>query len=158
MSAAGVPIIEGYHGEDQSDGKLQSEAARIGYPVMIKAVRGGGGKVGCVFTKPFCNNTHTWNRNALFASRRECASHSQKQSFTSSWSRLAERPASHSTTTSCWSRSLWRTPGLAGRSGSGLTHDILWCDLECLLLNQTRRGAGVWGPVRRCGVFVRERL
>uniref|UniRef100_A0A672LI09 Methylcrotonoyl-CoA carboxylase subunit alpha, mitochondrial n=1 Tax=Sinocyclocheilus grahami TaxID=75366 RepID=A0A672LI09_SINGR len=44
MSAAGVPIIEGYHGEDQSDGKLQSEAARIGYPVMIKAVRGGGGK------------------------------------------------------------------------------------------------------------------
>ncbi len=59
MSAAGVPIIEGYHEEDQSDAKLQSEAARIGYPVMIKAVRGGGGKVGCVCTKPFYNNTHT---------------------------------------------------------------------------------------------------
>ncbi|KAJ7992868.1 hypothetical protein DPEC_G00266520 [Dallia pectoralis] len=44
MSAAGVPIIEGYHGEDQSNEKLQAEAARIGYPVMIKAVRGGGGK------------------------------------------------------------------------------------------------------------------
>ncbi|XP_048832723.1 methylcrotonoyl-CoA carboxylase subunit alpha, mitochondrial [Brienomyrus brachyistius] len=44
MSAAGVPIIEGYHGEDQSDEKLGKEAARIGYPVMIKAVRGGGGK------------------------------------------------------------------------------------------------------------------
>ncbi|KAL6469527.1 hypothetical protein MHYP_G00230510 [Metynnis hypsauchen] len=44
MSAAGVPIIEGYHGEDQSDERLQAEAARIGYPVMIKAVRGGGGK------------------------------------------------------------------------------------------------------------------
>ncbi|XP_066514649.1 methylcrotonoyl-CoA carboxylase subunit alpha, mitochondrial-like, partial [Hoplias malabaricus] len=44
MSAAGVPIIEGYHGEDQSDERLQTEAARIGYPVMIKAVRGGGGK------------------------------------------------------------------------------------------------------------------
>ncbi|MBN3310521.1 MCCA carboxylase, partial [Amia calva] len=44
MSVAGVPIIEGYHGEDQSDEKLQAEAARIGYPVMIKAVRGGGGK------------------------------------------------------------------------------------------------------------------
>lgn len=44
MSAAGVPIIEGYHGEDQSDARLQAEAARIGYPVMIKAVRGGGGK------------------------------------------------------------------------------------------------------------------
>ncbi|KAG9351168.1 hypothetical protein JZ751_025058 [Albula glossodonta] len=37
MSAAGVPIIEGYHGEDQSDERLQAEAARIGYPVMIKA-------------------------------------------------------------------------------------------------------------------------
>lgn len=45
MSAAGVPIIEGYHGEDQSASKLKQEAAKIGYPVMIKAVRGGGGKV-----------------------------------------------------------------------------------------------------------------
>uniref|UniRef100_A0A7N8Y9X7 Methylcrotonyl-CoA carboxylase subunit n=1 Tax=Mastacembelus armatus TaxID=205130 RepID=A0A7N8Y9X7_9TELE len=44
MSAAGVPIIGGYHGEDQSNDRLQTEAARIGYPVMIKAVRGGGGK------------------------------------------------------------------------------------------------------------------
>uniref|UniRef100_A0A3B5A2T1 Methylcrotonoyl-CoA carboxylase subunit alpha, mitochondrial n=1 Tax=Stegastes partitus TaxID=144197 RepID=A0A3B5A2T1_9TELE len=44
MSAAGVPIIGGYHGEDQSNDRLQAEAARIGYPVMIKAVRGGGGK------------------------------------------------------------------------------------------------------------------
>ena len=40
-----MPIIEGYHGEDQSDTKLKEEAARIGYPVMLKAVRGGGGKV-----------------------------------------------------------------------------------------------------------------
>uniref|UniRef100_A0A8C4HP58 Methylcrotonoyl-CoA carboxylase subunit alpha, mitochondrial n=1 Tax=Dicentrarchus labrax TaxID=13489 RepID=A0A8C4HP58_DICLA len=44
MSAAGVPIIGGYHGEDQSNERLQAEAAKIGYPVMIKAVRGGGGK------------------------------------------------------------------------------------------------------------------
>ncbi|XP_077344021.1 methylcrotonoyl-CoA carboxylase subunit alpha, mitochondrial [Lithobates pipiens] len=44
MSAAGVPIIEGYHGEEQSDQHLQEQARRIGYPVMIKAVRGGGGK------------------------------------------------------------------------------------------------------------------
>uniref|UniRef100_A0A3B4G7M8 Biotin carboxylation domain-containing protein n=1 Tax=Pundamilia nyererei TaxID=303518 RepID=A0A3B4G7M8_9CICH len=43
--AAGVPIIGGYHGEDQSNEKLQAEAVQIGYPVMIKAVRGGGGKV-----------------------------------------------------------------------------------------------------------------
>ncbi|XP_075058296.1 methylcrotonoyl-CoA carboxylase subunit alpha, mitochondrial [Mixophyes fleayi] len=44
MSAAGVPIIEGYHGEEQSDQHLKEEAGSIGYPVMIKAVRGGGGK------------------------------------------------------------------------------------------------------------------
>ncbi|XP_053376070.1 methylcrotonoyl-CoA carboxylase subunit alpha, mitochondrial-like [Mercenaria mercenaria] len=44
MSAAGVPVIEGYHGDDQSDSRLKQEAAAIGYPVMIKAVRGGGGK------------------------------------------------------------------------------------------------------------------
>lgn len=48
MSAAGVPVIQGYHGEDQSEARLKQEAAAIGYPVMIKAVRGGGGKVlGC---------------------------------------------------------------------------------------------------------------
>lgn len=44
MDAAGVPIINGYHGEDQSDERLQAEAAKIGFPLMIKAVRGGGGK------------------------------------------------------------------------------------------------------------------
>lgn len=44
MSAAGVPIIEGYHSENQDYAKLKEEAAKIGYPIMIKAVRGGGGK------------------------------------------------------------------------------------------------------------------
>ncbi|NXF02017.1 MCCA carboxylase, partial [Smithornis capensis] len=44
MSAAGVPVVEGYHGEDQSNECLKEHAKRIGYPVMIKAVRGGGGK------------------------------------------------------------------------------------------------------------------
>nr|UXL88897.1 acetyl-CoA carboxylase-like 1 isoform 1 [Potamotrygon motoro] len=44
MSAAGVPIVEGYHGDNQSDQQLMEEASQIGYPVMIKAVRGGGGK------------------------------------------------------------------------------------------------------------------
>ena len=48
MSAANVPIIEGYHGEDQSDERLLQESERIGFPVMIKAVRGGGGKVGVI--------------------------------------------------------------------------------------------------------------
>lgn len=45
MSAAKVPIIEGYHGEDQADNHLFQEAEKIGFPIMIKAVRGGGGKV-----------------------------------------------------------------------------------------------------------------
>jgi propionyl-CoA carboxylase alpha chain/3-methylcrotonyl-CoA carboxylase alpha subunit len=44
MIAAGVPTTPGYLGEDQSDSRLESEAARIGYPVLIKAVAGGGGK------------------------------------------------------------------------------------------------------------------
>ncbi|XP_017482392.1 PREDICTED: methylcrotonoyl-CoA carboxylase subunit alpha, mitochondrial-like, partial [Rhagoletis zephyria] len=44
MAAAGVPIINGYHGDDQSDERLQTEAEEIGFPLMIKAVRGGGGK------------------------------------------------------------------------------------------------------------------
>uniref|UniRef100_A0A8C6I828 Methylcrotonoyl-Coenzyme A carboxylase 1 (alpha) n=1 Tax=Mus spicilegus TaxID=10103 RepID=A0A8C6I828_MUSSI len=44
MAAAGVPVVEGYHGKDQSDQCLREHAGKIGYPVMIKAVRGGGGK------------------------------------------------------------------------------------------------------------------
>lgn len=44
MSAAGVPVIHGYHGEEQSVEKLREEAGKIGFPLMIKAVRGGGGK------------------------------------------------------------------------------------------------------------------
>lgn len=44
MHAAGVPIINGYHGADQSDERLAAEARTIGFPLMIKAVRGGGGK------------------------------------------------------------------------------------------------------------------
>jgi 3-methylcrotonyl-CoA carboxylase alpha subunit len=41
---AGVPIVPGFHGEVQSPQALAKEAARIGYPVMIKAVAGGGGR------------------------------------------------------------------------------------------------------------------
>ncbi len=40
----GVPCLPGYFGDDQSDGTLAREAARIGYPVMVKAVAGGGGR------------------------------------------------------------------------------------------------------------------
>jgi 3-methylcrotonyl-CoA carboxylase alpha subunit len=41
---AGVPVVPGYHGAAQEAGFLKNEAARIGYPVLIKAVAGGGGK------------------------------------------------------------------------------------------------------------------
>ncbi|WP_096701709.1 biotin carboxylase N-terminal domain-containing protein [Magnetospirillum sp. 15-1] len=44
MLQHGVPCIPGYDGEDQSDEALAREASRIGYPVMLKAVAGGGGK------------------------------------------------------------------------------------------------------------------
>lgn len=44
MTEAGVPVIEGYHGEDQSNETLLKEAQKLGFPLMIKAVRGGGGK------------------------------------------------------------------------------------------------------------------
>jgi 3-methylcrotonyl-CoA carboxylase alpha subunit len=44
MSAAGVPVTPGYMGEDQDPDFLAEQAAEIGYPVLIKAVAGGGGK------------------------------------------------------------------------------------------------------------------
>ncbi len=44
MEEAGVPVVPGYHGRDQADERLAGEAARIGWPVLIKAVAGGGGK------------------------------------------------------------------------------------------------------------------
>lgn len=44
MAKAGVPTTPGYLGEDQSEERLQKEADAIGYPVLIKAVAGGGGK------------------------------------------------------------------------------------------------------------------
>ncbi|MGO4711420.1 acetyl-CoA carboxylase biotin carboxylase subunit [Bradyrhizobium sp. 2TAF24] len=44
MAKAGVPCVPGYQGADQSDATLAAEAARIGFPVMIKATAGGGGR------------------------------------------------------------------------------------------------------------------
>jgi 3-methylcrotonyl-CoA carboxylase alpha subunit len=44
MQAAGVPVVPGYTGADQSPQLLAREAARIGFPLMIKAAHGGGGK------------------------------------------------------------------------------------------------------------------
>lgn len=44
MEAAGVPIVPGYHGDDQRAAHLATAAGKIGYPVLIKAWAGGGGK------------------------------------------------------------------------------------------------------------------
>ena len=44
MERASVPLVPGYHGDDQEPALLQREADRIGYPVLIKASAGGGGK------------------------------------------------------------------------------------------------------------------
>ena len=44
MQQADVPLLPGYHGEDQDEAKLKRAAQDMGYPVLIKAVAGGGGK------------------------------------------------------------------------------------------------------------------
>ncbi len=44
MQDAGVPVVPGYLGEDQTDAGLSAAAERVGYPLMIKAVAGGGGR------------------------------------------------------------------------------------------------------------------
>jgi len=44
MEAAGVPVVPGYHGAEQAPEYLAAQAGEIGYPVLIKAVAGGGGK------------------------------------------------------------------------------------------------------------------
>src|ERR1700704_396161 len=44
MQVAGVPCVPGYQGADQSEAVMLAEASKIGFPVMIKAVAGGGGR------------------------------------------------------------------------------------------------------------------
>jgi geranyl-CoA carboxylase alpha subunit len=44
MAAAGIPVVPGYDGEAQDAATFESEAARIGFPVMVKAAAGGGGR------------------------------------------------------------------------------------------------------------------
>ena len=44
MERSGVPLLPGYHGDDQDAAFLADQAARVGFPVMIKAVAGGGGR------------------------------------------------------------------------------------------------------------------
>ncbi|MBW2275523.1 MAG: biotin/lipoyl-binding protein [Deltaproteobacteria bacterium] len=44
MEKAGVPVVPGYHGEEQGAAALEEAAANIGYPLLVKAVAGGGGR------------------------------------------------------------------------------------------------------------------
>ena len=44
VSAAGVPVVPGYMGDEQTATRLASEAERVGFPLLVKAVAGGGGK------------------------------------------------------------------------------------------------------------------
>ncbi|MGZ5845593.1 MAG: acetyl/propionyl/methylcrotonyl-CoA carboxylase subunit alpha, partial [Xanthobacteraceae bacterium] len=44
MESSGVPVVPGYHGDDQSQQALQTAADAVGYPVLIKASAGGGGR------------------------------------------------------------------------------------------------------------------
>uniref|UniRef100_A0A0C9RKV7 TSA: Wollemia nobilis Ref_Wollemi_Transcript_13148_2529 transcribed RNA sequence n=1 Tax=Wollemia nobilis TaxID=56998 RepID=A0A0C9RKV7_9CONI len=52
MGAAGVPLVPGYHGDEQDPEFLKSEAQRIGYPVLIKPTHGGGGKGMHIVARP----------------------------------------------------------------------------------------------------------
>ena len=52
MEKAGVPLVPGYHGENQEPAFLEKEATRIGYPVLIKPSAGGGGKGMRIVSEP----------------------------------------------------------------------------------------------------------
>ncbi|KAI4166343.1 MAG: hypothetical protein LQ342_000233 [Letrouitia transgressa] len=52
MTKAGVPCIPGYHGSNQDPAFLKAEAEKIGFPVLLKAVKGGGGKGMRIATTP----------------------------------------------------------------------------------------------------------
>ena len=69
MVAAGVPTVPGYHGEAQDDAHLAAEAGRIGFPVLIKASAGGGGKGMRPVHEPerFLEELHGARREALAA-------------------------------------------------------------------------------------------
>ena len=68
MEKAGVPVVPGYHGAAQDDATLAAAAARIGYPVLVKASAGGGGRGMRLVREPGAL------AEALASARREAAS------------------------------------------------------------------------------------
>jgi 3-methylcrotonyl-CoA carboxylase alpha subunit len=73
MQAAGVPVVPGYTGDDQSPVVLAREAERIGFPLMIKAAHGGGGKGMRIVreTAQFLPNLESCQREAASAFGRD---------------------------------------------------------------------------------------
>jgi len=67
MSEANVPLVPGYHGDDQSEDILHSEADKIGYPLLIKATAGGGGKGMRIVTQSndFIDSLNSCKRESL---------------------------------------------------------------------------------------------
>ena len=67
MSKANVPLVPGYHGDDQSEDTLHSEADKIGYPLLIKATAGGGGKGMRIVTQSndFIDSLNSCKRESL---------------------------------------------------------------------------------------------
>lgn len=67
MERASVPVVPGYHGDDQSEQKLLNESKKIGFPVLIKAVMGGGGKGMRIVESEhqFLEQLHSAKREAL---------------------------------------------------------------------------------------------
>jgi 3-methylcrotonyl-CoA carboxylase alpha subunit len=68
MSEAGVPVVPGYHGDQQDDTFLKRKAYELGYPVLIKAIAGGGGKGMRLVER------HADFDSSIAAARREAAS------------------------------------------------------------------------------------
>ncbi len=68
MERAGVPVVPGYHGDDQQSDRLAVEAQRIGFPVLIKASAGGGGRGMRIVSEPAAFYA------ALASAQREAAS------------------------------------------------------------------------------------
>ncbi|XP_078149550.1 methylcrotonyl-CoA carboxylase alpha chain isoform X2 [Carex rostrata] len=66
MGAAGVPLVPGYHGDEQNVDFLKAEADKIGYPVLIKPTHGGGGKGMRIVERPgdFVENLLSAQREA----------------------------------------------------------------------------------------------
>ena len=70
MEKAGVPVVPGYHGEKQDDAHLAQQAKKVGYPLLIKAIAGGGGK-----------GMRLVNNDAEFASQLAAARREAKNAF-----------------------------------------------------------------------------